>query len=177
MKKLIAALAASVVLAASLAACSGNTVEAPTPAPNQSQAEPAAPTQGTVAAFGGALTFPSRVKVSVAKPQVIPGGQYAYGAIEGKITVLTITVTNGSDQPVNATLMGVPKVTYGSNGASASIASNEAVGSSVLSTILPGETQSVKVGYGVPPAQVATVRVEVMSPNIADLPAVFKAKP
>lgn len=177
MKKTIAALAASVVLAASLAACSGNTVEAPNPAPNQTQAQPPAQTPGTVAAFGGALTFPGGVKVSVAKPEVVPGGQYAYGAVAGKITVLTITVTNGSDQPVNASLMSVPKVTYGAKGTQAAIASNEVIGSSVLTTILPGETQSAKVGYGVPPAEVATLRVEVMSPNIADLPAVFKAKP
>jgi hypothetical protein len=175
MKKIIAAIAASVALAASLVACSGNTVEAPTQAPSQAQAQPAAPTQGTVSAYGGAVTFPGGVKVTVAKPAVVPGGQYAYGAVEGKITVLTITVTNGSDQPVNAGLMSVPKVTYGASGAAAQIASNESIGSSVLSTIMPGETQTAKVGYGVPPAEVGTVRVEVMAPNIGDLPAIFKA--
>jgi len=174
MKKTIAALAASVALAATLAACSGNTVEAPAPAPSQSQAQPAAPTQGTSSAFGGAVTFPGGVKVSVSKPELVPGGQYAYGAVEGKITTFTITVTNGSDQPINGGLMGFPQVTYGAKGTKASNANNESIGANFLSTILPGETQSAKVGYGVPPAELATVRVEVMGPNIADLPAVFK---
>lgn len=176
MKKTIAALAASVVLAASLAACSGNTVEAP-PAPDQTQAQPAAPTQGTVAAFGGALTFPGGVKVSVSKPQVVPGGQFAIGAVGGKITLFTITVTNNSDQPVNAALMSLPRVTYGAKGTQAANANNESVGAKMMSTILPGETQSAQVGYGVPPAELATVRVEVTGPSFSDLPAVFKAKP
>ena len=174
MKKTIAALAASVALAASLAACSGNTVEAP---PSQAQEQPAAPTQGTVAAFGGALTFPGGVKVSVAKPEVVPGGQFAFGAVQGKITLITITVTNGSDQPVNAAMMSLPRVTYGAKGTQAANANNDKVGAKMMSTILPGETQSAQVGYGVPPAEVASLRVEVDSPNFGDQPAVFKAKP
>lgn len=177
MKKLIAAAAASVALVASLAACSGNTVEAPTQAPSQSSAAPAAPEapkKDNVAVFGGAVTFPDGVKVSVPQPVLVPAGQYAAGDVEGQILVVTISVTNGSTQPINAGLMAFPQVTYGASGAKADYASDATLGLEALSTILPGETQTVKKGFGVPPAELASVRVEVMGPSFSDFPAIFK---
>lgn len=180
MKKLMAAAAASLMLAGSLAACSGNTVEAPAQSQEQSQAPAKAPSatpkSDGSAKFGGAVTFPNKVKVSVSQPKAVPAGQYAFGAVQGKITVFTITVTNGSDQPVNGALMGVPRVTYGASGTQAKLATNETIGGEFLGNILPGEKQSVQVGYGVPPAEVASMRVEVMSANLADTPAVFKGQ-
>jgi hypothetical protein len=179
MKQLIAA-AAAVALAASLAACSGNTVEAPTQAPSQSSeapAQPAAPEtpkQNTVATFGGSVTFPDGVKVSVAQPKLVPAGQYATGDVEGQITVVTITVTNGSTEPVNAALMAFPRVTYGPSGAPAEFATDITMQFGALSTILPGETQTVEKGFGVPPAELGSVRVEVTGPSFSDFPAIFK---
>lgn len=182
MKKLIAAAAASLALVASLAGCSGNTVEAPTQAPSQEAPAPAqpaapeAPKQDTVATFGGTVTFPDGVKVSVSQPKLVPAGQFAFGDVEGQIAVITVTVTNGSSQPINASLMGYPRVTYGAAGVQAETANSDKVGIGSLSTILPGETQSAERGYGVPPAELASVRVEVSGPSFSDFPAVFKGQ-
>jgi hypothetical protein len=126
------------------------------------------------AALGGTIKFPSGVKVSVSPPEVVPGGQYAYNAVEGNITLFTVTVTNEGTQPVNGFSMAYPRVTYGATGTEAQRANNDKIGGGSLSTILPGETQSVKVGFGIPQAELPTVRVEVNGPEYSDFPAIFK---
>ncbi|WP_374153037.1 hypothetical protein [Pseudarthrobacter sp. WHRI 8279] len=108
-------------------------------------------------------------------PEVVPGGQYAYGAVEGNITLFTVTVVNEGTEPVNGFTMAYPRVTYGATGTEAQRANNENVGGGTLSTILPGETQSVKVGFGIPQVELPSVRVEVMGPSYSDFPAIFKS--
>ncbi|MFJ6378358.1 hypothetical protein ACIQH9_21880 [Pseudarthrobacter oxydans] len=127
------------------------------------------------APLGGTITFPSGVKVSVSPPEVVPGGQYAYGAVEGNIPLFTVTVVNEGTEPVNGFTMAYPRVTYGATGTEAQRANNENVGGGTLSTILPGETQSVKVGFGIPQVELPSVRVEVMGPSYSDFPAIFKS--
>lgn len=197
MNNKIAALAATAVLAAALAGCSGasNTVTAPTtqpPAPAASSApsadpwaswaasnDPApasTPAAQDVAAFGGAVTFPEGVKVTVSQPHAVKAAEFAAGAVEGKIVVLTLSVTNGSAKPLDGSLMSYVKMNYGASGAQAENAfdSSAGLGAGMLSTILPGETQSVKLGFGVPAAGYGAVRVEVSGPSFDDQPAVFK---
>jgi hypothetical protein len=178
-----AALAATAVFAAALAGCSGtsNAVSQP-PAPAATSAAPApaaapasTPAQD-VAAFGGAVTFPEGVKVTVSQPTAVKAAEFAAGAVEGKIVVLNLSVTNGSGKPLDGTMLSYPKVSYGASGAQAQNAfdSSAGLGAGMLSTILPGETQTVKLGFGIPAAGFSAVRVEVSGPSFDDQPAVFK---
>jgi hypothetical protein len=155
---------------------SGNTVSANAGSSSATAAETsAAPVAKSSGTFADTITFPSGVSVKV-KPSVVTAGQYASGAVEGKIVTFDISVKNGSKEDLNAALMSVPKVTYGGEGTTAQIASDfEAkIGGSMLSTILPGETQTAKVGYGIPAAGFKDVRVEIMAPSFSDKPAIFK---
>jgi hypothetical protein len=176
-KTAVTTFALAAVLAGSLAACSGSNTIAP-PAPAASQAAPATPTptQQYAADFGGSVTYPGGVKVSVSQPTVVQTSATAYKALDGKAVVTTVTVTNGSKDPVNASLMGFPRLRYGADGVEAVNVTDveQHIGDGSLSTILPGETQSVKLGYAVPPEGYSQVRVEVNSPTYSDQPAIFK---
>lgn len=157
-----------------------NTAQAQAPAPTIDAGQtPTAtptptPTRASSAPLGGTITFPSGVKVSVSPPEVVPGGQYAFNAVEGNITLFTVTVTNEGTEPVNGFTMAYPRVTYGATGTEAQRANNDKFGAGTLSTILPGETQTVKVGFGIPQAELPSVRVELMGPSYSDFPAIFK---
>lgn len=175
-KTAVTTFAISAVLAGSLAACSGGNTIAPPP----SQAAPAttsapAPQQYT-ADFGGSVTFTDGVKVSVSQPKALPATETAAGAVEGKVVAITITVTNGSKAPVNGSLVGFPKFSYGADNVEAQTVydAGQHIGDSHLSTILPGETQTATVGFGVPAAGYGAVRVEVRPVNFTDQPAIFK---
>jgi hypothetical protein len=171
------ALAASAALALSLTACGGanNTVSsgaASAAAPAAAETSAAPKLSGT---FADTITFPSGVAVTV-KPAVVPAAQYAAGAVEGKIVTFDITVTNGGKESVNGAMMSYPNVSYGAQGTKAQNATDvqAGIGASSFSTILPGETSTVKVGYGIPAAGFADVRVEIAAPNMMDKPAIFK---
>ncbi len=106
-----------------------------------------------------------------------PVGQYASGAVEGQAAVFEMTVQNAGEKELSAALMSLPKVTYGASNAKAGtvIDSSSNLGMDMLSTILPGETQTVKVAAAIPAAEAAAVRVEVTGPNaFTDKPAIFK---
>ena len=72
--------------------------------------------------------------------------------------------------------MGFPKVTYSAQGTAAPTANDiqAGIGASSLSTILPGETQTVKLGYGIPAAGFPEVRMEVTGPTFTEKAAIFK---
>lgn len=169
------ALAASAALALSLTACGGssNTV---TPAAPAASASSAAPAENKLSGtFSDTITFPGGVAVTV-KPAVVTADQYAAGAVEGKIVTFDISVTNGGKEDVNGAMMSFPKVSYGAQGTKAQTATDiqAGIGASSFSTILPGETSTVKVGYGIPAANFGDVRVEISSPSFSDKPAIFK---
>lgn len=129
------------------------------------------------AAIGETVTYDSGAKVTVKSLGFQPVGQYASGAIEGQAAVFELTVENGSKEELNAALMSLPKVTYGATNVSADsvIDSSVGLGMDMLSTILPGETQQVKVAAAIPAAEAGTVRIEVSGPNaFTDKPAIFK---
>jgi len=125
--------------------------------------------------FGSEVGFPSGVRVSVAQPTIVAASQTAFGAVEGQIVSMVITVTNGSEEPLEAALMGYPTVRYGAEGTQAETAtdSEKSIGVSSFSTVLPGETQTATVGYGIPAAGRDNVRVEVMAPTFTDTDAIF----
>lgn len=175
-KTAVTTFALSAVLAGSLAACSGGNTIAPPPPATQAAAATSAPAKQDTAAFGGSVTFTDGVKVSVSQPTAVPASATAYGAVEGKVVVVTLTVTNGSKDPVNASLLGFPKFSYGTDNVQAVNVTDveQHIGDGALSTVLPGETQTVKIGYGVPASGYGAVRVEVQPLSYTEQPAIFK---
>ena len=171
-------MAAAVLVTAALAmtGCSGQTVSAPPQASQAAATTPSAAAKpaSTEAAFGGTVTYDKGVSVSVTAAAV-PASQYAAGAVEGKIVVVTLKITNGSSEAFNGALMSVPKVTYGADGVAAPTAVDSGHTMALASTINPGETQTATSTYGIPSAAYGTVRVEVTGPNaFSDKPAIFK---
>jgi len=129
------------------------------------------------AIFGDKAIFKDGVEISVNAPSLVTAGQYASGAVEGKIAIFEVTVTNGSSSEVDGALMSWPEITYGASGKKAGKATDlvEKIGLEFFSTILPGEKQTIKVGAGIPPAEIGTARIEVKGPSFSDKPAIFKA--
>jgi len=182
MNKPVAALAVTAAIAFALTGCGGsNTVQPPAPAAAASTPAPAVtpsptPTSAPVGEFGGTVTFPSGVKLTLGKPVVVVAGQYSSGGVEGKIVTFDISVTNGSKTALSAAMLGFPSVTYGANGDKAEMASDfqQKIGAPTFTTILPGETQTGKAGYGIPAAGFGAVRVEFRAPSYTEQPAIFK---
>jgi hypothetical protein len=176
---------AAAVAIGSLSACEGSNTVTPGPStppaaagpePTRTTATPA-PRAKTVGAFGDTITYPSAIAVKVSPGRVVPASQTGMGAVEGKIVVFDLAVTNGGAEPIEGSMMGRPKVSYSAAGIEAQWAYDfGALGNSggSLSTILPGETQTVTVAYGIPTASFDNVRMEVHSANYSDPPAIFK---
>ncbi|MDT0169448.1 hypothetical protein [Pseudarthrobacter sp. BRE9] len=175
---------AAAVAIGSLSACGGSNTVTPGlstppaaagPEPTQTTATQT-PRAKTVGAFGDTITYPSAIAVKVSPGRVVPSSQTGMGAIEGKIVVFDLAVTNGGTEAVEGSMMGRPKVSYSAQGIEAQSAYDFALGNSggSLSTILPGETQTVTVAYGIPTASFGDVRMEVHSANYSDPPAIFK---
>lgn len=169
--------AAAVIIAAALAltGCStaaSNTVEkaGTTAAP---AAAPATTPPPSVAAFGDSVKFPEGISVTT-KATIQAAGPYASGAVEGKIVVVEVSVTNNSTEPFNAALTAYPKVTYGAKGDPAQHAFDGDKTGGNIGNLLPGETQTATQGYGIPAAGLSDLRVEFNGPKFGDNPAVFK---
>ncbi len=126
-----------------------------------------------VAAFGDTVKFPGGVALT-AKASVQPAGPYAAGAVEGRIVIVEVTVTNNSTTPFNAALVAYPKVTYGAKGFPAENAVDGDKTSGSIGNLLPGEAQTATSGYGIPSAGLADVRIEFSGPSHGDDPAIFK---
>jgi hypothetical protein len=140
------------------------------------QATTAAPADRS-AKLGETVTYDKGVKVTLQSLGFQPVGQYASGAIEGQAAVFELTVENGGDTELSAGLMSLAKVSYGEKNTKAEsvIDSGNKLGLDSFSTILPGETQTVKFGAAIPAASAGIVRIEVTGPNaFADKPAIFK---
>jgi len=104
----------------------------------------------------------------------VPTTQGALGAVDNRAAVIIMAVTAGS-QEIDAGLMGLPIVKVGATGKEVEkVYDSESLGMDSLSTILPGETQTIKIGYGMTAAQAKDVRVEVGGPSYEDRPAIFK---
>ena len=115
--------------------------------------------------------------MKAAQPVAVTAAGNAAGAVEGKIVTIEVAVTNGSKQPINDAIMGAPEVTYGAEGTAAANAvdAQAGIGMATFSGIRPGETRTVKLGYGIPAAGFADVRMVVQPPNFdAAPPVIFK---
>jgi hypothetical protein len=160
-----------------LAGCSST---APSVSPTGDSTAPASQTSAAPAdrsaKFGESVTYDSGVKVTLKSLGFTKVGQYAAGAINGQAAVFELTVQNGGKEELNAALMSLAKVSYGANNAKAAsvVDSENGIGMEMLSTILPGETQTTKIAAAVPAASAKTVRVEVTGPTFSDKPAIFK---
>ncbi|WP_028265951.1 hypothetical protein [Arthrobacter sp. MA-N2] len=176
MKKALIALPLAALL---LAGCSSTTAP-----PKVDPAGDAKATTQTTAAvadrsakFGETVKYDSGVTVTLTSIGFQKVGQYAAGAVEGQAAVFELSVTNGSQKELSAALMSLAKVTYGDKNEKAAsvIDSANNLGMETFSTILPGETQSVKLAAAIPAASAGTVRVEVTGPSaFTDKAAVFK---
>lgn len=160
------------IAALALTACAGPTITPATPAAHKPAAAVAAQTSGA-AKLGDTTTFSDGIKATVTA-HTIKAGQYAYGAVDGRILVVTVKLTNTSHTAINAVMTSVPTVTVGANGTPAGTASDPAVKVGTIGDLLPGETQTAETGYGVAPADLGSVRVSVADPDLAGDPAVFK---
>lgn len=178
MKKSLLALPFAAALL--LTACGSN--PAPTaggPEANQG-ATSAAPTSAAPAdrsaAIGGTVTYETGIAVTVKSLGFKPVGQYAVNAVEGQGAAFEITVKNGSDKELSASLMSFPKITYGETNTSTQLVIDSAnnIGMQSFNTLLPGESQSVAVHAGIPAASAGVVRVEIAAPSFSDKPAIFK---
>lgn len=172
------AVTAVAVAALAVTGCSASNVVTKSsdlpPAPVTSSAPAPTKTTAPAATFGDKVTFPSGVSVVVTAAST-PADKYAIGAVDGKIVVVKIAITNGSAKSVSGFLPSIPKVSYGAQGVQADRAMDiQVADTKLVSTVQPGETQTALYTAGVPVAEFGTVRVEVPSPNIGEDPAIVK---
>jgi len=71
-------------------------------------------------------------------------------------------------------MTGTPRVTEGTSARPAPQINASELRGEQLSTIPPGETQTIRIGYGISAADAKNVRVEVRGPNSSDRPAIFE---
>lgn len=185
-KATVATLAAAVAV---LTACSGPapTVQPGTHTPAESSPVAPAPVTPTTAApttaaptpadpsakFGDTVTFKDGTKVKVTSEGFIEAGQQDDGAVEGRIAVINLSVTAGREE-TDAATMGSVRVTVGAAGRPAPQVRATKLSGEQLGTIPPGETQTVRIGYGISAADAKNVRVEVPAPTSSDQPAIFE---
>ncbi|MDN4611063.1 hypothetical protein [Arthrobacter burdickii] len=178
------ALTTALIMGLGLTGCSGSTptVTPASEAPAADAAATSAPAETTeavssrTAAFGDTVTFDSGVAVTVTFDGFKPASPSAYGAVEGQYAVFTITAVNNSAEEIEAGIMGGPTVRVGAAGTQAQLASDVEVGigSSILSTMLPGSTQTGQVAYGIAAADAGQIQMEIMDPSFSGKDAIFQ---
>ena len=183
-RKLALTVSALALAAGSLTACGeesntatpgpDNPAATPTPAQEMSTDAPApttaTPTAKTSAAFGDTITFPSGVAVKAEQPVTVTAAPNAAGAVQGKIVIIDVAVTNGSKELINDANMGAQ-----GTAAQNAVDAQAGIGMATFSGIRPGETRTVKLGYGIPEAGLADVQMKVQAPNFdVASPAIFK---
>lgn len=133
------------------------------PAPTAS--EPALP---DVAAFGDTVTFSDGLTVTIQSAGLKTASAYAAGAVEGKIAAVQITVTNGSDEVVDAVGVSALTATAGEAGKPAPPAGDDGITNSSLGSVLPGETKTGVFGYGLSAIDAQKVRLEIYGNTLED---------
>ena len=187
-KASIATLAAAVAV---LTACSGPapTGQPGTSTPAESSPVAPAPVTPTTAApttaaptpadrpakFGDTVTFEDGTKVKVTSEGFINAGQQDVGAVEGKVAVINLSVTAGREE-IDGVRVGSVRVTAGTAGKPAPQVQASELNGEQLGTVPPGETQTVRIGYGISAADAKNVRVEVPAPTGSEQPAIFEGE-
>jgi hypothetical protein len=127
--------------------------------------EPALP---DVAAFGDTVTFADGMTVTVQSAGLKPASASAYGAVDGKIAAVQITVTNEGDEVVDAGGVSTLTASAGEAGVSAPSAADEGIDNPTLGSILPGETRTAVFGFGLSAADAQKLRLEIYGNNHSD---------
>ncbi|MFY9635615.1 MAG: hypothetical protein WAL27_12895, partial [Cellulosimicrobium cellulans] len=145
------------------------------PAPETTTATPT-PTAPRVAAFGQQATWPDGVGIKVDFAGWRPAGEYASGAVEGRLALFTITLINNSQAEVDGGFLAMPRAAAGPQNKEVEQATDyeQDIGYSTFSTVLPGESQQVQTAYGIPAELVSSVRLEFKDPNYTNPPIIFK---
>lgn len=133
------------------------------------------PTQANRAAkFGDTVTFEDGTKVKVTPGGFVPTDrEYAIDAVEGRAAIIVLAVTAGTVE-IDGSSMSSPTVTVGVAGKPVKQVYSGGPDSESLTTILPGETQTIRIGYGIASADAKNVRVEVRGPDYSFRPAIFE---
>jgi hypothetical protein len=182
MHKPLATTAAAAALIVSLAACSYSdpeaTGDAATPpagtvAPTTPEPSPNA-TGALVAEFGQTATYPDGVAVKLDFLGWRPATETTDGAVDGRIALFNISVTNNSPTEIEGALLSFPQLRAGPNNTRILIAADADALPGVMSTILPGESQQALAVYGIPADVAGDVRVEFPSLKFVDPPIIFK---
>src|ERR1700754_1367136 len=125
---------------------------------------------GSTARLGQAVTFDDGTKVLVATPVTFKPSTYAAGHIRDRAIKVDITVTNGTDKPIDAALITI-NGRHGGQQATQIFDSPRGVGIQPPGTLLPGKSTTFPAAFsiGQDPAE---VQIEVR-PVIMGAPAIF----
>jgi len=101
--------------------------------------------------WGERYTWPSGVAIEVGKPATCKPGEYAQPQGIERAVLVDVKIVNGSDKPVDATLLSVANATFAGAPAEAVFDSNGkcANTSMQVSTVMPGKTLALKMSFAV----------------------------
>jgi hypothetical protein len=125
---------------------------------------------GSTGRLGQAVTFDDGTKVLVATPVTFKPSTYAAGHTRDRAIKVDITVTNGTDKPIDAVLITV-NGTHGGQQATQIFDTQRGLGMQPAGTVLPGKSITFPAAFsiGQDPAE---VQIEVR-PVIMGAPAIF----
>lgn len=126
------------------------------------------PTLPDVAAFGDTVTFGNGMAVTVQSAGLKTASTSAYGAVDGKIAAVQITVVNEGEEPVDAAGISALTASAGEAGKSAPSAADQGTDNPTLGTILPGETRTAVFGYGLSASDAQSMRLEIYGNDFAE---------
>ena len=127
-------------------------------------------------AFGSATghTYPDKLQVIVSEVTRFTPSSSAAGFVAGQVGVFTtLTLINGSSQPVGLDLMTVDMTAGATSAAVESVFDDSAgLGAELSGSLAPGRRASAKYGFAVPPADLAQL-VVVVQPDLEHPEAKF----
>lgn len=146
-------LATTAAAAALLAGCSSPPVNSGSVSP----ASGAAPNSAAAAdakkppTWGERYTWPTGVAIEVGKPATCKPGPYAQPQKVERAVTVAVTVVNGGDKPLNATLLSVANATFAGAPAESVFDSNGKCKDSTMqaATVLPGKTLKLDMSFAV----------------------------
>lgn len=147
-RTILAATAAALLLAgcATPTVNSGSVSNASGAAPSATAADSKTPPT-----WGQRYTWPSGVAIEVGAPAECKPNAYAQPPNIQRAVLLQVTVVNGSDKPVDTTLLSVANATFAGERAESVTDSGGKCEDSMLSagTVLPGKTLKLKMAFAV----------------------------
>lgn len=120
-----------------------------------------------IAQFGDTITFKDGLAVTIQSGGLVDASEYAYGAVDGKVAAVKITVENQADEPIDAAGISAFTATAGESGAPTSSAADEGIDNPTLGTVLPGNTKTGVYGLGLTAQDAQQVQIEVYGSDIS----------